>query len=74
MSPLARLILTVMRYTALAAAAFVAWVIGLQVWTHWGGVPWSRQDVSFMVVLVLLLAGALWLARSVASELRKSGS
>lgn len=70
MSPLARLILTVMRSTAFACGAFIAAVIGLQVYEHLNGVAWSRQDISFMVVLALILAGSLWLARAVGRELR----
>ena len=70
MSPLARIILTVMRYTAFAIAGFVALVIALQFWNHSGGAAWTRQDVSFVVVLVVMLLGALWLARSVRKELR----
>ena len=70
MTPLARLILTVMRYAAFGIAAFVALVMALQFYNHSAGAAWTRQDVSFMVVLALMLAGALWLARSVAKELR----
>jgi hypothetical protein len=69
MSPLSQLVLKVMRYTALATSAFVGWVIALQFWNHSGGEPWTRQDMGFVVVLVLMLAGGLWLARSVRREL-----
>lgn len=72
MSPLARLVLSVMRYTAFACAAFIAAVIGLQAYTHLNGVAWSRQDISFMVVLALILVGSLWLARSVGREIGRN--
>jgi membrane protein YdbS with pleckstrin-like domain len=68
MSPLAKLILKVMRVTALATSVFVALVIALQVWNHRAGEIWTHQDVSFVVVLVLMMAGGLWLARSVRRE------
>ena len=74
MSPLMILILRMMRGGAVAAAIFMVLVIGIEVWKRWrfGGFgSMGRQDVTFMVVLVLMLVGFLWLARSITSELRK---
>lgn len=69
MSPLSQLVLKVMRYTALATSAFVAFVIALQIYDHSNGETWTRQDISFVVVLVVMLGAGLWLARSVKREL-----
>ena len=69
MSPLSQLILKVMRYTAIATSVFVALVIALEIYNHSNGQPWTRQDISFVVVLVIMLGAGLWLARSVKREL-----
>ena len=77
MSPLRGLILRVMRTGAIWAAGFVALVIGIEIWKRWrfGGFgQMAAQDVSFFGVLAVMLAGALWLARSIGRELRKPGS
>jgi hypothetical protein len=74
MSPLSKLILIAMLWgTRFSAAAFAA-VLMIELLRRWlAGSPVSitRQDYSFLVVLVLLLAAALWFARSLARELRK---
>lgn len=77
MSPLAALILRVMRGAALASAGFMVLVIGIELWKRWrfGGFEvMSRQDVTFMAVLVLMLLGSLWLARAIGRELARHGS
>ena len=77
MSPLAQLLLRVMRGASFAAAGFMVLVIGIELWKRWcfGGFgAMSTPDMSFMVILVIMLAGFLWLARSIGTELRKSGS
>jgi hypothetical protein len=45
----------------------------IELWRKWlaGSPVTTRQDLFFLVVLVLLLAAALWFARSLARELRK---
>lgn len=76
MPPLARLILRAMRVGALGAAGFVILVIGIEAAKRWVGGGFgsmSRTDVSFFAVLAALLLGALYLARSITKELRKSG-
>ncbi|HRX36635.1 MAG TPA: hypothetical protein P5337_09565 [Aestuariivirga sp.] len=70
------LILRVMRGGAVAAAGFMVLVIGIEIWKRWrfGGFgSMGRHDVTFMVVLVLMLVGFLWLARSITRELHKDG-
>lgn len=76
MSPLGGLILRVMRAGAVAAAGFVVLVIAIEIWKRWnfGGFgTMSRGDYTFFAVLAVMLAGSLWLARSITRELRKSG-
>lgn len=65
-----------MRWGALGIAGLVLVFFGIELRKHWiaGFDGMSRQDVSFLVILVLLIAGALWLARSISRELQgKSG-
>ena len=74
MSPLGKLILTVMRAASLLAAGFVLLVIGIEVAKRWlgGGLENMRTpDIAFMGVLMAMLVGFLWLARSITRELRK---
>ena len=77
MSPLGSLLLRVMRAGAIGAAGFVTLVIAIEIWKRWnfGGFgTMSRGDYTFFAVLAVMLAGSLWLARSITRELRKSGS
>ena len=74
MSPLGILLMKVLRWGTIAAAAFVLMVIGVEGWKHWMAGTMSRADTSFMVVLVVMLVGALWLVRSIAREIRKSAT
>ncbi len=77
MSPLAQLLLRVMRAGSLAAAGFMVLVIGIELWKRWrfGGFgEMSTPDMSFMAVLVVMLVAFLWLAWAIRKELRKSGS
>jgi hypothetical protein len=72
MSPLAGLILRVMRAGSVAAAGFMAMVIAIELWKRWsfGGFgSMGRQDVTFMAILVLMLVGFVWLARAIGREL-----
>jgi hypothetical protein len=74
MSLLGKLILTFMRAASLLAAGFVLLVIGIEVAKRWlgGGLDSMRTpDIAFMGVLVAMLVGFLWLARSITRELRK---
>ena len=77
MTPLAQLLLRIMRGASLAAAGFMVLVIAIEVWKRWnfgGFEKMSTPDISFMAILVLMLAGFLWLARAIAKEIAKSGS
>jgi hypothetical protein len=73
MSPLAGLILRVMRAGSIGAAGFMVLVIGIELWKRWsfGGLDgMGRQDMAFMAILVLMLAGFVWLARAIGRELK----
>ena len=72
MSPLAYVLLRVLRGGVLAAAAFIALVFAIELWKRGGDV--TALNPGFTVLLGLLLAGALWLARSISRELTRHGS
>lgn len=74
MSPLGRLILTVMLWGVRFAAGAIAVILAILVWQKWlsaaaGEV--TRQDYTFLAILMALLIAALWFARSVGKELGK---
>jgi H+/Cl- antiporter ClcA len=74
MSPLGAILMRVMRVGCLGAAGFVALVIAYEVWlkASQGQLSdLSRQDMAFWVILVIMLTGFLWLARSMSKELGK---
>lgn len=75
MSPLGALLLRAMRAGSIAAAGFVVLVILIELWKRWqfggfGGM--GLPDFAFMGVLVAMLIGFLWLARSISRELAKN--
>ncbi len=61
----------------MGSAALVFLFLGIEVWRRWTPdslAPFSRQDIGFIIVLLLLLGGAILLARSISRELdRHSG-
>ncbi len=74
MTPLAQLLLRVMRAGCYAATGFMVLAIAIELWKHWrfGGFgAMSAPDISFMAILVIMLAGFLWLARAIGRELRR---
>ena len=72
MSPIATVVMKVLRGTVLAAAAFLGLVLVLEAWKHDWDV--SALNPGFTVVVGLLIVGALWLARSIGRELSRYGS
>ena len=72
MSPLAIVILKVLRWGVLGIAGFLCLVLVLEAWKH--GWQVSALNPGFAGVVGLLIAGSLWLARSIARELAKHGS
>ena len=72
MSPLGAILMRVLRAGCMAAAVFVALVIAYEVWLKASTGQLShltRQDISFWVILAIMLAGFLWLARAMGREL-----
>lgn len=72
MSPLATVIMKLMRWGVLGIAMFLGLVLVLEAWKH--GWQLSALDWRFTGVVALLAAGALWLARAIGRELAKHGS
>ena len=70
MSPLARFILIAMRWGCHASAAFVCLVIGIEAWKLWRYAG-SAGNVGFLVALLAMLLGFLWLGRAITRELRR---
>jgi hypothetical protein len=74
MSPLAALLLRLMRLGCMVSAGFTGLVIAIEIWKRWnfGGLAaMNRPDYAFLAVLVLMLGGFLWLARSIGRELAR---
>ncbi len=72
MSPIAYVVMKVLRGAVLAAAVFLGLVLVLEAWKH--GWDVSALNPGFTAVVGLLIVGALWLARSIGRELAKYGS
>ncbi|PZF76289.1 hypothetical protein DK847_13940 [Aestuariivirga litoralis] len=72
MSPLAIVLMKLLRWGALAIAGFLALVLVLEAWKH--GWELGALSKGFTAVVALLAAGALWLARAIGRELAKHGS
>ncbi len=72
MSPLAIVIMRVLRWGVLGMAGFLVLVLLLEAWKH--GWDLAALNLGFMAVVGALALGALWLARSIARELAKHGS
>ena len=72
MSPVGYIVLKLLRGGALASAGFVLLVIGIELWKHGGDL--AALQPGFMVLLAIMLAGALLLARAIGRELSRHGS
>ena len=72
MSPLAIVIMKVLRWGILGIAGFLALVLLIEAWKH--GWDVAAMNRGFAAVVVLLGVGCLWLARSIGRELVKHGS
>jgi hypothetical protein len=72
MSPLGHIVLKVLRGGTLASAVFAMMVIAIEIWKHGGDV--TALNPGFMILLAVILAGALWLARAIGRELSRHGS
>lgn len=72
MSPLASVLLRLLRGGVIAAACFIALVFGIELWKRGGDV--AALNPGFTIFLAVLMAGAVWLARAIGRELAKHGS
>lgn len=72
MSPLATVLMKVMRWGLIGIAGFLALVLAIEAWKH--GWDLAAMNRGFAGVVGLLALGCLWLARSIGRELVKHGS
>ena len=68
MSPLAIVLMRILRAGLIATSLFAALFIGIELWKNWGGV----QDKGFLGLLGVMLIGSLWTAWSINKELVKN--
>ena len=76
MSPLAKLLLHILRNGSIGAAALLVLFAGISVYqkiTPDGHLLMTRQDWSFIGVLAALLVLALYLVRAIAKEIKSPG-
>jgi membrane protein DedA with SNARE-associated domain len=76
MSPLARILMRVLRSGSWGAALLLVAFAGIVLWQRWtpeGGLDLSRQDYAFLGVLAALLALAVYLVRAIRKELDRPG-
>ncbi len=76
MSPLMLVILKALRIIVLGISALMAVFLGLALWqrTQAAGLEsLTRQDYTFMAVLLAILLAGLWLARSIKREISRTG-
>ena len=74
MSPLGKLILTLMLWGVRFAAGAIAAITAIFLWQKWlspAAGEISRQDWTFLAILLGLFIAALWFARSLGRELRQ---
>jgi hypothetical protein len=74
MSPLGKLVLTVMLWGVRFAAGAIAVILAIVVWQKFLSAEAgeaTRQDYTFLGILVVLLVAAVWFARSVGREIGK---
>jgi hypothetical protein len=71
MSPLAKLLVSILRWGSMASAGLLVLFVSVFLWQKWtpAGPVLTRQDWGFLGVLVALLLLALYLIRSMAKEI-----
>jgi hypothetical protein len=71
MSPLAKLLVSILRWGSMGSAGLLVLFVGIFLWQKWtpAGLVLSRQDWGFLGVLVALLLLAVYLIRSIAKEI-----
>ena len=72
MSPLAKILVSVLRWGSMGSAGLLVLFIGIFLWQKWtaDGLNLSRQEYGFLGVLLALLLLALYLIRAIAKEIR----
>jgi hypothetical protein len=76
MSPLAGLLMRILRSGSYASAALLAMFAGIFLWQKWSpdtGLVLSRQDYSFLIIITILVAVAVYLVRAIAREMNNPG-
>jgi hypothetical protein len=71
MSPLAKLLVSVLRWGSMASAGLLVLFASVFIWQKWtpAGPVLTRQDWGFLGVLAALLLLAIYLVRSIAKEI-----
>ena len=71
MSPLARLLISILRWGSMGSAGLLLVFAGILTWQRWtpGGPQFTRADWVFLGILAALLALALYLVRAIAKEI-----
>jgi hypothetical protein len=69
--PLRVLLLKVLRFGSFGVAVAAALVIGIELWKHSGDM--TALHPGFLIMMGVLLAAGLWLARSIGRELAEHG-
>jgi hypothetical protein len=72
MSPLARVLVSVLRWGSMGASALLVLFIGIFCWQKWTpeGLVFAPGDKGFLGVMVVLLGLALYLVQGMTRELR----
>jgi hypothetical protein len=76
MSPLAKLLMHILRHGSIGAAVLLALFAGISIYqkiTPDGHLLMTRQDWSFLGVLAALLLLSLYLVRAIAKEIKSPG-
>jgi hypothetical protein len=71
MSPLATLLVSILRWGSMGSAGLLTLFAGIFIWQKWtpAGPVLTRQDWGFLGVLAVLLLLAIYLVRSIAKEI-----
>jgi hypothetical protein len=74
MSPLARLLVTILRWGSMGSAGLLALFASVFIWQKWtpAGPVLTRQDWGFLGVLAALLLLALYLVRGIKKEIERN--
>jgi hypothetical protein len=73
MSPIARLLIAILRWGSMASAGLLLLFAGIFLWQHHtaNGFVLTRQDWGFFGVMIALLVLAIYLVRAIARELAR---